>query len=71
MKEFRVYVVDVHSDTDELIPLLSDQEFMNVAEDNGTVYTLQGFQHAFNNDEINSSEEFIRIIEVDVYEVGV
>ena len=71
MKEFRVYVVDVHSDTDELIPLLSDQEFMNVAEDNGTVYTLQGFQHAFNNDEVNSSEEFIRIIEVDVYEVGV
>lgn len=71
MKEFRVYVVDVHSDTDELIPLLSDQEFMNVAEDNGTVYTLQGFQQAFNNDEINSSEEFIRIIEVDVYEVEV
>lgn len=66
MKEFRVYVVDVHSDTDELIPLLSDQEFMNVAEDNGTVYTLQGFQHAYNKDLINSSEEFIRIIEVEV-----
>ena len=66
MKEFRVYVVDVHSDTDELIPLLSNEEFMNVAEDNGTVYTLQGFQNAFNNDEINSSEEFIRIIEVEV-----
>ena len=66
MKEFRVYVVDVHSDTDELIPLLSDEEFMNVAERNGTVYTLKGFQHAFNNDLINSSEEFIRIIEVEV-----
>jgi hypothetical protein len=66
MKEIRVYVVDVHSDTDELIPLLSDEEFMNVAECNGTVYTLQGFQHAFNNDLINSSEEFIRIIEVEV-----
>lgn len=66
MKEIRVYVVDVHSDTDELIPLLSDEEFMNVAECNGTVYTLKGFQHAFNNDLINSSEEFIRIIEVEV-----
>ena len=66
MKEIRVYVVDVHSDTDELIPLLSDEEFMNVSEDNGTVYTLKGFQHAFNNDLINSSEEFIRIIEVEV-----
>ena len=66
MKEIRVYVVDVHSDTDELIPLLSDEEFMNVAEHNGTVYTLQGFQYAFNNDLINSSEEFIRIIEVEV-----
>lgn len=66
MKEIRVYVVDVHSDTDELIPLLSDEEFMNVAEHNGTVYTLQGFQYAFNNNEINSSAEFIRIIEVEV-----
>lgn len=66
MKEIRVYVVDVHSDTNELIPLLSDEEFMNVAECNGTVYTLKSFQHAFNNDLINSSEEFIRIIEVEV-----
>ena len=66
MREFRVYIVDVHSDTDELIPLLTDEEFMNMAEHNGTVYSLSGFQHAYNNDLINSNEEFIRIMEVEV-----
>lgn len=29
----------------------SDEDFMNIAEEQGTVYTLKGFQDAFNYEE--------------------
>ena len=43
---------------------LTDEEFMTLAEEDGTVYTIQGFQEAFNNEEINSAIDVIRFISV-------
>ena len=36
---------------------------MDEAEAQGRVYTLKGFQNAFNNDEINTSTDLIKIIQ--------
>ena len=59
--ETRIYVVeDIDASN------LNDEEFMDLAEEEGRVYTLQGFQEAFNLEEINSAIDVIRIINVPV-----
>lgn len=66
--ETRVYVLEVNSD--ELyfnFDTISDEEFQNLAEENGRVYTLKGFQDAFNSEEINSSIDVIRFISVPLF----
>lgn len=68
-KEVRVYVVntidervsDIDSFTD-----LTDEEFMFEAEEQGRVYTLEGFQRAFNFNEVDSQIDLIRFIEVEI-----
>ena len=73
MKELRVYVINVDDvDFEKEMPVntavseLSDKKFIEIAERQGSVYTLQGFQNAFNNENINSSADIIRFIEVEV-----
>lgn len=64
--ETRVYVVDMNDnnfDGDNT----TDEEFMTLAEENGRVYTLDGFQEAFNFEEINSSIDVIRFITVPLF----
>ncbi len=61
--ETRVYVVDTIA-SDCFANDLKDDEFMDLAEEQGRVYTLQGFQESFNLEEINSSIDVIRIINV-------
>jgi hypothetical protein len=51
----RVYAIDV-PDND-----LTDDEFMDLAEQQGRVWTLEGFEKAFNNDEV-SDQWIIKII---------
>ena len=46
--EKRVYVVDVHSTVNKHHSHLTDEEFMSLAEDQGTVHTLKGFQEDYN-----------------------
>lgn len=55
----RVYAIDPH-EIDEEMPI-SDDEFMDMAERQGKVWTLEGFEKAFNNEEI-SDQWIIRII---------
>ena len=71
--ETRVYVVEnidsigVMSDilTDGLhYSHLSDEEFMNLAEQDGRVYSLEGFQDAFNEIEVDSNIDVVRFINV-------
>ena len=41
---------------------LTDEEFIEYAEQEGTVYSLKGFQEAFNNIQVDATDDFIRII---------
>lgn len=66
----KVYIIDMfdyedfYEDDGATHPLaLNDEEFIDVAETQGNVYTLEGFQIAFNEDEVSSSNSYIRIIE--------
>lgn len=63
-KELRVFVVDVDQADDDFNKDCDDETFMTQAEMNGSVYTLGGFQEAFNNNEVSTDNAFIRIIEV-------
>jgi hypothetical protein len=58
--EKRVYVIDVNEDG--YSPNMSDEEFQTLSEEQGRVYTLNGFQEAFNDEEINSAIDIIRFI---------
>jgi hypothetical protein len=40
--------------------------FMRIAEQDGRVYTLEGFQRAFNEEEIDSRYCLIRFIEIEM-----
>jgi non-homologous end joining protein Ku len=60
--ETRVYVVD--ADFNDFYVILSDDEFIKLAKEQGRVYTIQGFQEAFNLEAINSSIDVIRFINV-------
>jgi hypothetical protein len=63
-KELRVFVVDVDQADDDFNKDCDDETFMTQAEMNGSVYTLGGFEQAFNNNEVSTDNAFIRIIEV-------
>ena len=55
----RVYAIDLYK-LDEEMPI-DDSEFMDIAERQGKVWTLEGFEKAFNNEEV-SDQWVIRII---------
>lgn len=60
-KEPRVYVIDV-SDLEKGFNEMTDEEFINESEKQGTAYSLEGFQNAFNKEELNISNQVIKII---------
>lgn len=64
--ETRVYVLDTADFDDQTkhYSELTDDEFQTLAEEQGRVYTLDGFQEAFNSEEINSAIDIIRFINV-------
>ena len=59
MKEIRVYLVK--EDDPLLKSLATDELFIKNAERQGTVFSLEGFQHAFNDGQINSNTDLILI----------
>ena len=59
MKEQRVYMIDT---TFNDLDIPTDKIFMEISEKQGNVYSLEGFTKAFNNGEINSNTDIIRII---------
>lgn len=65
-KELRVYAVAVSDfEVGEYNFNVSDERFMDLAENAGTVWSLKGFQDAFNSDECPSPyDSYIRFIEV-------
>ena len=71
MKEVRVYAVNIHEigeDAKDSIDVVGwdtfpDWEFIEMAEKQGNVWTLSGFQKAFNYEEVNTDMFYIRIID--------
>lgn len=61
--ETRAYVVDTNFATC-FANDLSDDEFTELAEEQGRVYTLEYFQEAFNSQQINSASDIVRFINV-------
>lgn len=55
----RIYAIDLYELDDEMP--IDDSEFMDIAERQGKVWTLEGFEKAFNNEEV-SDQWVIRII---------
>ena len=64
--EIRVYVVDTHSLGSTPHWEVIDDIFMKLAENQGTVYTLEGFQSDFNTLGISSINTVIRFISVPI-----
>ena len=63
MKETRVYLVDLTKIEYSISPRYwDDEQFITVSEEQGSVYSLEGFQNAYNNDENNQNNTIIRII---------
>lgn len=68
MKEFRVFVVNCDLyEGEEVLMELSDEAFMDIAEAQGSVYSLKGFEWDFNDEKICCASCFIRILEVEAY----
>lgn len=68
MNNFRVYVIDVECLSDAVAEVfyqdLTDEEFIAEAELQGSVYgSLEAFQQAYNQAELSTSNQVIRIIE--------
>lgn len=61
MKETRVYVINVDEIEGDYLELTND-EFIEEAENQGTVYTIDNFVIAFNNEDINTFTQVIRIL---------
>lgn len=60
-----VYLIDPDGCEIDNIRGLSDDDFMTEAENQGTVYSLIGFQASFNDDMINPNT-YIRFINVKI-----
>jgi hypothetical protein len=61
--EKRAYVISVDAmEGEKFYHELTDEEFMDEAEKQGRVYTLLGFQGAFNDSQINTEVDVIRIL---------
>ena len=63
MKEIRVYLVDIYNfEFDESPKDWNNDKFMTESEIQGNIYTLEGFQDAYNDGDINGENSYIRII---------
>ena len=58
--KIKVYAINI-SDLDIDVLSLTDDQFIEEAEQQGLVWSLKGFESAFNSEEV-SSQWFIRII---------
>lgn len=62
-KRTRVYLINLNNvDLNDHYQALTDEQFMDIAEQEGTVYPLKGFADAFNLSTINTESDVIRII---------
>lgn len=58
--EKKVYVIDT-TNLEKGFAEMSKEEFMDESEKQGRVYSLEGFQRAFNEEEVNVATDIILI----------
>ena len=59
----KVYVLDlIHLDEGVQYQDLTDEQFIEYATSNGTIYSLRGFENAINQDDFDNVNSVIRII---------
>lgn len=64
MKVYIVNLVMLPEDIDTDFNRLADDEFQEIAVKYGEVYSLKGFENAYNHDEyISQSDSYIRFID--------
>jgi hypothetical protein len=69
MKEIRVYVVNCDNyEGCEDLQAISNLRFIEIAEEQGTVYSLKGFENNVNADWLGLDNAYIRFIEVECAE---
>jgi hypothetical protein len=66
LKETKVYVIDLSDDSCDSVDIggwnnLSDEKWIELSESQGQVFSLKGFQNAFNREEI-SYDVYLRFI---------
>lgn len=69
MSETRIYVVNIENLTEFEVDTIvtkqmSDFVFMEIAEKQGTVYTLDNFLNALDNDEIDVYNSYFRKVTI-------
>lgn len=65
--ETRAYVLDTFNVNKQDWDKFSDEEFITLVEEDGNIYTLDGFQEAFNSVDINSEIDVVRFISVPLF----
>lgn len=66
--EKRFYLIPHDMETGIDLINCSNEEFITLAEEQGKVYLSDGFVSDFNNEEINSTTDQLRIIDMPVYD---
>lgn len=64
MENIRVYGINIDDTELENINEISNDQWQDIAEDSGLVWTLSGFAHQFNEQMINTESILIRFINV-------
>ena len=64
--EQRVYAIDINNNQKHNLDL-SDEEFIEIAEREGKVYTLKSFQNALNKQELSIDNNWVRFITIKTY----
>lgn len=60
--ETRVYGIELNEIGETNIRKLSNEEFMELAESQGNVWSLKGFEKNFNEETINQNNLIIRFV---------
>lgn len=60
-KEQRVYVLDVNN-LEIGFEEMTDEQYIEECEKQGGIYSIEGFQKAFNEEEVNTAIHIIKII---------
>ncbi|MFN7323008.1 MAG: hypothetical protein ACK5SP_01920 [bacterium] len=64
MKVYIINLVMLPDDINENFIDMANDQFMDIAEQYGEVYSLKGFENAYNHDEfISQSDSYIRFIQ--------